>query len=147
MVALFAELAPGIAEDMPVSGNIHSLLGGSVIFLGLDEGLLGDEDSVEELTLVLATDTADLLDARAALGEGSVVDAVEDELTLDVGAELHGGAALHDDVLVLLAAQEVLDGDAGAVLGDHDVDGEMSVHESHLVAVALNSRSNSKHIP
>ena len=120
---------------------------GSVIFLGLDEGLLGDEDSVEELTLVLATDTADLLDARAALGEGSVVDAVEDELTLDVGAELHGGAALHDDVLVLLAAQEVLDGDAGAVLGDHDVDGEMSVHESHLVAVALNSRSNSKHIP
>ena len=33
MVALFAELAPGIAVDMLVSGNIHRLVGGSVIFL------------------------------------------------------------------------------------------------------------------
>ena len=72
--------------------------------------------------------------------ESGVVDAVEDELTLDVGAESCGGATLHLDDLVLLATKEVLDGDLGAVLGDDDVDGEMSVHESHLVAEALSMR-------
>ena len=117
----------------------------SVLLSGLNEGLLRDEDSVEELTLVLAADSADLLDLGAAEGEGSVVNTVEDELTLDVVVELDSSASLHDDVLVLLTTEEVLDGDAGAVLGDDNVDGEMSVHESHLVAEAL-SKTASKHI-
>ncbi len=110
------------------------------LFLGLNEGLLGDEDSIEELTLILAANSADLLDSGAALGESGVVGAVEDKLTLDIGVQLDGGAALHDDVLVLLAAKEVLHGDACAVLGDDNVDGEMSVHKSHLVAVALQEK-------
>ena len=109
----------------------------SVLLSGLNEGLLRDEDSVEELTLVLAADSADLLDSGAALGEESKVIALEDELTLLLGAEPDDGASLHVNEFVLLATEEVLDGDAGTILGDGDVDGEMSVHKSHFVAVAL----------
>ena len=106
-------------------------------FLGLDEGLLGDEDAVKELALVLSADPADLLHLGAEHGKRAVVVAVEDELALDVGGDLDGAAVLHGDELVLLAAEEVLDGDAGAVLGHNHVDGEMRVDESHLVAEAL----------
>ena len=105
--------------------------------LGLNLGLLGDEDAIEELTLILAADTAHLLDRRAALGESGVVDTIEDELTLDVSGELAGGATLHLDDLVLLATKEVLDSDLITSLGDDNVNGEMSMDKSHLVAEAL----------
>ena len=107
--------------------------------LRLNLGLLGDEDAIEELALVLAADTAHLLDGRAALGESSVVNAIEDKLTLDVSRELDGGATLHLDDLVLLATKEVLDSDLRAILGDDNVNGEMSVDKSHLVAEALSA--------
>ena len=113
----------------------------SLVSSGLDEGLLGDKNSIKELTLILATDSAHLLDLGAAEGEGSVVDAVEDKLALDVLGVADLGAGLHDDELVLLATKEVLDGDLVAVLGDDDVDGEMSVDESHFVAEALSKDS------
>ena len=116
-------------------GKQHSLL--VSLFLGLDEGLLGDADAIKEFTLVLATDSANLLHLGAAEGESSVVDTIEDKLTLDVSGVSDGGALGHLDELVLLSTEEVLDGDAGAVLGDHDIDGEMSVYKSHLVAEAL----------
>ena len=116
-------------------GKQHSLL--VSLFLGLDEGLLGDEDAIKEFTLVLATNSANLLDLGAAEGESSVVDTIEDKLTLDVSGVSDGGALGHLDELVLLSTEEVLDGDAGAILGDHDIDGEMSVYKSHLVAEAL----------
>jgi len=74
------------------------------------------------------------------LGEGVEVDAIEDNLTLLFGGESGDGASLHLDDLVLLSTKEVLDSDLGAVLGDDDVDGEMSVDESHLVAEALVER-------
>lgn len=106
---------------------------------GLDEHLLGDEDSIEELSLILAvSDLAGLADLGAREGEGSVVDTVEDKLVLDLLGEGNGGASEHVNVLVLLATQEVLDSERRTVLGDDDVNGEMSVHESHLVAEALN---------
>jgi len=105
--------------------------------LSFDEGLLGNENSVEELTLILAANPADLLDLGAAERKSSVVDSVEDDLTLDFVGVADDGAAHHLDDLVLLATKEVLDGDLGSVLGDNDVDGEMSVNESHFVAEAL----------
>ena len=114
---------------------------------GLNLGLLGDEDAIEEFTLVLAADPADLLDLRAGLGEKSVVNAIEDDLALDVSRHSADSATSHLDDLVLLATEEVLDRDARSVLGDGNVDREMGVDQPHLVAVALNSRSNSKHIP
>ena len=113
------------------------LTAGNSHLLRLSLGLLGDEDAIEELALILAADAAHLLDRRAALGEGSVVNAIEDELALDISGHLDGSASLHLDVLVLLAAKEVLDSDLRAVLGDDDVNGEMSVYKSHLVAEAL----------
>lgn len=113
--------------------NYSSLFG----LFGVDDGLLGDEDTIKEFTLILAADSADLLDLGAALGESGVVNAIEDQLALDVSGVVHLGAALHHDELVLLATKEVLDGDAGAVLGDGHIDGEMGVHKSHLVAEAL----------
>jgi len=108
-----------------------------VIRLGLDEGLLGNEDSIEEFTLILATNSADLLNLGAGERKSLVVDTIEDKFTLDIVRVSDLGGASHNDKLVLLSTEEVLDGDAGAVLGDNDVNGEMSVYKSHLVAEAL----------
>ena len=108
--------------------------------LGFDEGLLGNEDAIKELTLVLATDSANLFDLRAAEGESTDVDSVKDELTLLVFALDNLAARGHVDKLVLLATKEVLHSDAGSVLGDGDVDGEMGVDQSHLVAIALSNQ-------
>ena len=118
----------------------HSLTRRSLIDnLGVDERLFRDEDAVEELTLVLASNFAYLLDLGAAEGESLVVNSFEDELALDFGGGGQGdlGASLHEDDFVLFAAQEVLDGDAGAVLGDNHIDGEMGVYQPHLVFEAL----------
>jgi hypothetical protein len=111
------------------------------VLSGLNLGLLGDEDAIEEFTLVLAADLADLLDLRAGQGEESVVNAIEDDLALDVSRLSADSATSHLNDLVLLSTKEVLDSDLGAVLGDSNVDGEMSVHKSHLVAEALRKRN------
>ena len=123
------------------SSRLHqewiSVLDSFVIRLGLDEGLLGNEDSIEEFTLILATNSADLLNLGAGERKSLVVDTIEDKFTLDIVRVSDLGGASHNDKLVLLSTEEVLDGDAGAVLGDNDVNGEMSVYKSHLVAEAL----------
>ena len=116
----------------------------SLGFLGFDEGLLGNEDAIKEFTLVLASYSADLLDLRAAKGESSDVDSIKDELTLLFFALNNLAAGSHVDKLVLLATKEVLNSDAGTVLGDGDVDGEMSVNKSHLVAEALKKTTMSQ---
>ena len=104
---------------------------------GFNEGLLGNEDAIKELTLVLASYSANLLDLRAAKGESSDVDSIKDELTLLFFAFSNLAASSHVDKLVLLATKEILNSDAGSILGDGDVDGEMSVDQSHLEAEAL----------
>ena len=110
-------------------------------FLGLNESLLRDENTVEEFTFVLASNSADLLDLGAREGESLVVNTIEDQLTLLLSGDGDLGVTSALDELVLFTAEEVLDSDAGAVLGDCNIDGEMSVHKSHLVAEAL-FRSN-----
>lgn len=72
--------------------------------------------------------------------EGEVLDvnALEDDLVLHVGVHLAGGSLQALNLLDLSAAQEVLDFNALAVFGYGHVDGEVSVHESHAVSVALN---------
>merc|ERR1712166_340057 len=123
---------------MPLSrkGEWHLLLV-SLNFSWLDKSLLGNEDSIKEFTLILASNSADLLDLGAAKGESGVIDTVENELSLDIVTVSDLGASLHCDKLVLLSTEEVLNSDAGTVLGDDDVDGEMSVYQSHFVAEAL----------
>ena len=109
----------------------------SSVFLGVDELLLVDEDAIKELSFVLATNSADLADLGAAEGSAGVVNAFEDQFVLEVSSELDDDAREHLDFLVLLATQEVLDRDRRSVLGDDNVDGEVSVHQPHSVAEAL----------
>merc|ERR1719420_81211 len=116
---------------------MHSLSDSLGSFFGFNEGLLGNEDAIKELTLVLASYSANLLDLRAAKGESSDVDSIKDELTLLFFAFSNLAASSHVDKLVLLATKEILNSDAGSILGNGDVDGEMSVDQSHLEAEAL----------
>ena len=106
-------------------------------FLRLDEALLGDEDTIEELTFILVSDVDALADLGAHERDSSVIEAFEDELVLNLSGESDGNTVDHVDVLDLLTSKEVLDVDAGAVLGDDAVNGEMSMDGSHLVHVAF----------
>lgn len=105
---------------------------------GLDDTAVGDEDTIEELTLVLGTNLAHLHDLGALKGDNSLVDTLEDEIVLLDGVGVtDGGSLLEDNLLVVLTTEEVLNGDAGAVSGDNSVDGEMSVDELHDVFATL----------
>ena len=130
----------------PFEEEERSSLRCSVGLRDLNVGLGANEDTIEEFTVILAADSADLLDLRACLGEGVEVDTVEDNLTLDVGGEVALGALLHVDDLVLLSTEEVLNGDGVTVLGDDAVDGEMGVDHSHFVAETLNKTSEGQHL-
>lgn len=107
------------------------------IILGVNHSLLGHEDTVEELALILAPNTAHASKLSATEGEGSVVDSVKNELVLHVLREGNRGATQHFHSEILLSTEEVLHSDFGAVFRDSNVDGEMSVYQSHLVAEAL----------
>lgn len=117
----------------------HAECGINSLVLGSGEGLLGNEDTIEELTLILLADLADLGDTGARLGKEGVVNSVEDELVLHVLGEEDGAAGVELDEVASLATEEVLDLDLLLVLGDDGGDGEMRMHQSHLVAEALNS--------
>jgi len=108
----------------------------------LSKGLLADEDTIEELTLVLVSDLAHLADSGAGLGEKTVVNAVEDEFILDVLGEEDLASGVELDQVRFLSTQEVLDFDLLLVLGDDGSDGEMRMDKSHLVAEALGDSSD-----
>jgi hypothetical protein len=74
---------------------------------------------------------------RASEGEVLDIDAFEDDLVLKLWAHFAEAAGEHVNLEVLLATEEVLDFDALAVLGNNNVNGEVSVYESHLVSVTL----------
>jgi hypothetical protein len=61
----------------------------------------------------------------------------EDELVLDRAAALARHARQHADHAHNLLAQEVADLHARALVLNVDVDGEVGIHEAHLVLVAL----------
>ena len=100
-------------------------------------GLLGHEDSVQELSLVLAADLANLGNLRAGLRQTSEVVALEDKLVLSGLGELDSAAVSQVDKVALLSSQEVFDLDLSLVLGDVGVDGEMCMNQSHLVKETL----------
>jgi len=103
----------------------------------LELALLGDVDTIQELTDILVLDGGGLLDVGSGLGD--VVKIVTDQgdlILLVLGVEdgdalQHGN--LHDDLLT----QEVADLDGLLIIGNNDVDGEMGVDETHLVLVTL----------
>jgi hypothetical protein len=106
-------------------------------FLGLNEALLGNEDTIKELTLILISDVDGLADTGAAERDGGVIEAFENEFILDINGESDGDSGNHVNVLDLLTSEEVLDINARSILGDGAVNGEMSMDGSHLVHVAF----------
>ena len=109
----------------------------SSILLWVGESLLGNENTIEEFTLILVSDVANLRDLSAWKGNGSITDSVENEFILDVFGEVDGATWLEDDQVSLLTTQEVFDLELFLVLGDDDIDGEMCMYESHFVSEAL----------
>jgi hypothetical protein len=101
--------------------------------------LLGNVDTIQEFSIVLVSDLADLRNLGAGEGEVLVVDSVEDDLILQLWAHLAGATWEHIDLLDLLSTQEVLDFKGLSVLRNGDVDGEMGMHHSHFVSESLKS--------
>lgn len=106
-------------------------------FAGLGEDLLGDVNTIQELTLILSADSARLGDLGAHEGDHGVVVSFEDEFILDFDTELDGDTSVHNDLVNLASTQEVLQLNGLAVFGNVGIDREVSVYESHLVDVAL----------
>jgi hypothetical protein len=109
----------------------------SSLFDWVDEGLLGNEDTVQEFSFILISDSADLGDLGAAEGEEGVVNTVKDELVLDILREGDSAAWIEVDEETLLSTKEVLDFDLLLVLGDDGVNWEMCMYQSHLISEAL----------
>ena len=100
-----------------------------------DELLLRDVDTIEELTDILVSDEHRLVDLGGRGGHSLNIVTLEDDLVL-LGIGLDDSHSLeHVDVTHSLLTEEVTNLDLLSVLVDGDVDGEVSVHESHLVAV------------
>lgn len=110
--------------------------GVSSILLWVGEGLLRHEDTVEELSLVLVSDSAGLVGPGACKRKRGIIFSVEHELILHIRLE-HSGTLWKLNEVNLLTSEEVLDLERVLVLGDSNVDGEVIVHKSHLVSVAL----------
>lgn len=100
-----------------------------------DVGLLGNVDTIKELSDILVSDSAGLLDVSTGLRD--VLDGVTDDadLILLVGRDLSAAALVDGDFSDSLLTEEVSDLNDGTVLNEVDVDGEMGVDVSHLVLV------------
>ena len=108
---------------------------GSVFWL--DEGLLGDEDAVQELSLVLVSDFASLARPGASEGESSIIWSIEDKLILDIRRLSDSCTWWKLNVVRFLTTQEVNNFERLLVLWNDNVDGEVIVHKSHLISEAL----------
>ena len=99
--------------------------------------LLGHVDTIQELSVILISNLADLGNLGAGEGKVLVVNSVEDDLVLQLWAHLAGATWEHVDLLDLLSTQEVLDFKGLSILRDCDVNGEMGMHHSHFVSETL----------
>lgn len=105
-----------------------------------DVALLRDVHTIKELSDVLVSHPADLLDVCGGLGDGLEGVAGQDQLILLSLGDLDVNTGLHDDSTDELLADEVPDlnlVDTVRVLVQVDVDGEMGVDVSHLVLEAF----------
>jgi len=102
-----------------------------------DEGLLGDEDAIQELSLILVSDTASLACPGASEGKSSIIWSIEDKLILNVRRLSDSCTWWKLNVVRFLTTQEVNNIERLLVLWDHNVDGEVIVHKSHLISEAL----------
>jgi len=103
---------------------------------------LGDEDSIQEFSLVLSSNLADLFDLSTGKRDKGKVISINNKLILDFSAKSNSSVSEHGDEFVLLSSQEVLNSDAGSILWNGNVDWEMSMYKSHLVAEALSDSND-----
>merc|ERR1719468_1097812 len=80
-------------------------------WLWVNQLFLGDEDSIQEFSLILSSNFAHLLDLGAHEGDEGEVVTVNDELILDLSTESNSSVGKHWDELVLLSSQEVVNSD------------------------------------
>lgn len=102
-----------------------------------DNSLLGNEDTIEEFSLILFADFANLGDFRAAEGEGSVVDSIEDQLVLILLGELNSASWVEVDEMTLLSSEVVFDFNLLLVFGDDGIDWEMGENTFHSISETL----------
>jgi len=110
--------------------------------LGANDTLLGDVDTIQELTDITVRDSARVVEERARARD--VLDRVssENELVLDIGGLLALHTLKHRDGANALLAEEVTDLHESSTLLKVDVDGEMGVHKTHLVLETLGYTSD-----
>jgi len=103
----------------------------------LDRAGGGAVDTVQKLTDILVAHQARLVDQGGGAGDVIDIDTLDEDLVLD-GLGLDGlGSANHVDDTDDLLAQEVLDLDTLATVGDVASDREMRVDETQVVTVSL----------
>ena len=105
--------------------------------LGIGERLLRHEDTVEELTLVLVSDIADLHHLGARLRQSVFVDSIEHKLILGIFVQKDSAVGSELDKVGLLTTEEVLDLNLGLILGNDGTDREMRIDHFHPVAETL----------
>mmetsp|Transcript_54163 Transcript_54163/g.118116 ORF Transcript_54163/g.118116 Transcript_54163/m.118116 type:complete len:207 (-) Transcript_54163:28-648(-) len=102
-----------------------------------DITLVRDVDAVQKLADILVLHVADVLDQGASPADRINVVTAEDDLVLHVCAPLHRHVGEGIDNAHDLLAEEVSDLHALILVGDSHVDGEVGVHETHLILEAL----------
>ena len=115
-------------------------LGSGIEWLGLL--LLGNEDTIEELTFILLTNLTELADLGARLRKGSNINTVEDEFVLDILGLEDSAARSELDEMRLSTSEEVLDLKRLLILSNDSGNGEMCIYESHLVSETLSDTDN-----
>merc|ERR1711937_634253 len=106
------------------------------LFWDNDGGLLGDVQTVQELTDIVVLDSGGLLDTCCRLGNGFDVVAVNVELVLLGLGGLDGDTGGHGLLAEELLTQEVADFQKGTPLNNCAVDGEMGIGRAELVSEA-----------
>lgn len=105
----------------------------------IDQSTLRNVDTIQKLTDILVSNSADLVDASSILRNSLQRVTRDDQLILLGGRLLHGDTIKDLDVSDLLLTQEVSDLDVLLTvnLNGVNVDREMGVDVSHLVLVTL----------
>ena len=105
-------------------------------FWDLDGGLLVDVDTIQELSLVLLANFADLSGESASEGDSVDVDSVNNHLVLNVVGHGDLDSWVDLDGVRLGSSQIVLHLEFSSVILDNWLDGEMSVYKSHFISEA-----------
>lgn len=105
----------------------------------VDQTTLGNVDTIQELTDILVSDSADLLDVSGVLRNSLQGVTGKDQLILLGGGGLNGDTVKDLHLSDSLLTQEVSDLDVllAVNLNNVDIDWEMRVDVSHLVLVTL----------